>query len=288
MTRSTPKQVRKGLRSLLEFALLLTFAKARVPVVYFDKRLNVGDAITPYLVRRLTGKDTYRVHSNAGVHLLGVGSILHQAKSRSLVWGSGLIDPQWLPGREALEHARFLALRGRLTQRLLAANGANVSSSMLGDPALVMPLFYQPARRLRQYRIGLVPHYADLDSPVVRYMAGLPDVKLIDVGQQPEPFIDALAECDVIVSSSLHGLILADCYRIPNRWVRFSNALIGGEFKFHDYYSTTDAPDTDVMTIRTRAEAGDCMATLPAQGRVAKYLSEPGRLVATFPFDEFK
>ncbi|MCE8001924.1 polysaccharide pyruvyl transferase family protein [Billgrantia ethanolica] len=268
--------------------MLLTFARERVPVVYFDKRLNVGDAITPYLVRRLTGKGAYRVHSNSVVHLLGVGSILHQAKSRSLVWGSGLIDPQWLPGREALEHARFLALRGRLTQRLLAANGADVSRSMLGDPALVMPLFYQPARCHRQYRIGLVPHYVDLDNPVVRYMAALPDVKLIDVGQQPETFIDALVECDAIVSSSLHGLILADCYGIPNRWVQFSNALIGGEFKFRDYYSTTDAPDTGVVSLRSRAEADDCMAALPAQARVAKYLSEPEQLCATFPFDEFK
>ncbi|MCE8012602.1 polysaccharide pyruvyl transferase family protein [Billgrantia desiderata] len=288
MTSSTPKQVRKGLRSLLEFALLLTFARERVPVVYFDKRLNVGDAITPYLVRRLTGKDAYRVHSNVGAHLLGVGSILHQAKSRSLVWGSGVIDPRWLPGREALEHARFLALRGRLTQQLLAANGADVSRAILGDPALLMPLFYQPVRCHRHYRVGLVPHYVDLDNPVVRYMAGLPDVKLIDVGQQPEPFIDALAECDAIVSSSLHGLILADCYRIPNRWVRFSDALIGGEFKFRDYYSTTDAPDTGVLTLRGRAEADDCMAALPTQGGVARYLNEPEQLVASFPFDEFK
>jgi len=288
MTQSTPKQLRKGIRSLLEFALLLTFARERVPVVYFDRQLNVGDAITPYLVRRLTGKETYRVRSNAVMHLLGVGSILHLAGSRSLVWGSGVIDPRRLPGRETLEHARFLALRGRLTQQLLAANGADVSGAMLGDPALLMPLFYQPARSRRHYRIGLVPHYVDRDRPVVRYMAGLPGVKLIDVRQQPEPFIDAIAECEAIVSSSLHGLILADSYRIPNRWVRFSDDLIGGEFKFRDYYSTTDAPDTGVVSLRSRAEADDCMAALSAQGGVAKYLSEPERLIATFPFDEFK
>ncbi|MGR2737103.1 polysaccharide pyruvyl transferase family protein [Billgrantia sp. Q4P2] len=288
MKKWAPKQARTVSRNFIELALLLTVAKGKVPVVYFDRQLNVGDAITPYLVQKLTGKEAYRVHSNSVVHLLGVGSIIHQARSRSLVWGSGVIDPAWLPGRDALEHARFLALRGRLSQQLLAANGADVAGAVLGDPALVMPLLHQPARGDPQYRIGLVPHYVDRESPVVRYMASLPDVKLIDVRQQPEPFIDALGQCDSVISSSLHGLILADCYRIPNRWVRFSDGLIGGEFKFHDYYSTTDAPDTRVMSIADRAAADECLAALPAQGGVARYLGDPAQLVATFPFSEFE
>lgn len=283
-----PKQAREVSRSFIERALLLTVAKGKVPVVYFDRQLNVGDAVTPYLVHKLTGKEVYRVHSNSVVHLLGVGSIIHQARSRSLVWGSGVIDPAWLPGRDALEHARFLALRGRLTQQLLAANGADVAASKLGDPALLMPRFHQPARSHRHYRIGLVPHYVDLENPLVRYMAGLPGVKLIDVRQQPEPFIDALGECDSVISSSLHGLILADSYRIPNRWVRFSDGLVGGEFKFHDYYSTTDAPESCVMSIEDRAAVDECVSTLPVRGRVARYLDDPAELVAAFPYSEFE
>ncbi|MBW6393405.1 polysaccharide pyruvyl transferase family protein [Billgrantia antri] len=266
---------------------MLTVAKGKIPVVYFDKLLNVGDAITPFLVRRLTGKEAYRVHSNSVVHLLGVGSIIHQARSRSLVWGSGLIDPAWLPRRDALEQARFVALRGRLTQELLAERGADVSASVLGDPALIVPLLYQPSRSGRKFRIGLVPHYVDQDNPVVRYMAKLPGIKLIDVRQQPEPFIDELNQCDSIISSSLHGLILSDCYRIPNLWVRFSDGITGGQFKFHDYYSTTDVPNKSVMPVADRAAADACIVSLPERSGVAQYQGDPLQLAAAFPFSEF-
>lgn len=287
MKKWTAKQARKASRGFLELALLLTVAKERVPVVYFDRLLNVGDALTPFLVQQLTGKEIYRVHSNSVIHLLGVGSIVHQARSRSLVWGSGIIDPQWLPRRNALEHARFLALRGYLTQQLLAAKGADVAASVLGDPALVLPLLYQPSRSGRKYRIGLVPHYVDQGNPVVRYMASLPGVKLIDVRQQPVPFIDALSECSFVISSSLHGLILSDCYRIPNLWVRFSDGLTGGEFKFHDYYSTTDIAHNRITPIEDRAAADGCVAALPGEAQVARYLGDPAKLIATFPFSEF-
>ncbi|MDX5377243.1 MAG: polysaccharide pyruvyl transferase family protein [Halomonas sp.] len=266
---------------------MLTVAKGKIPVVYFDKLLNVGDAITPFLVRRLTGKEAYRVHSNSVAHLLGVGSIIHQARSRSLVWGSGVIDPAWLPRRDALEQARYVALRGRLTQELLAERGADVSASVLGDPALIVPLLYQPSRSGQKFRIGLVPHYVDQDNPVVRYMAKLPGIKLIDVRQQPEPFIDELNQCDSIISSSLHGLILADCYRIPNLWVRFSDGITGGQFKFHDYYSTTDVPRNRVMPVADRAAADACIAALPERSGVAQYQGDPLQLAAAFPFTEF-
>ncbi|MCE8031830.1 MAG: polysaccharide pyruvyl transferase family protein [Halomonas sp.] len=287
MTKLIPKHAREASRGFLEFALLLTVAKGKVPAVYFDRQLNVGDALTPYLIEKLTGKVAYRVRSNTVDHLLGVGSIMHLAKRRSLVWGSGIIDPEWLPGRDVLESARFFAVRGRLTLELLAANGADVATVALGDPALVMPQLYCPKRRSTKYRIGLVPHYADREAPMVRYMASQSGVRLIDVRQQPEPFIDAICECETVVSSSLHGLILSDGYCIPNLWVRFSDGLIGGEFKFHDYYSTTEAPGTRIVPIMDREAADGCMAELLAQGRVTKYLGDPARLVAAFPFSEF-
>jgi pyruvyltransferase len=40
----------------------------------------------------------------------------------------------------------------------------------------------------------------------------------------------------MIASSSLHGLILADAYGIPNVWMCLNKDTGGGEFKFKDYY----------------------------------------------------
>jgi len=32
-------------------------------------------------------------------------------------------------------------------------------------------------------------------------------------------------------------LIIADALSVPNRWMRLSDAVYGGEFKYQDYYS---------------------------------------------------
>ena len=38
----------------------------------------------------------------------------------------------------------------------------------------------------------------------------------------------------------MHGLVLADALGIPNRRARVSDRLIGGDYKFADYYSVFD------------------------------------------------
>ena len=37
------------------------------------------------------------------------------------------------------------------------------------------------------------------------------------------------------MSSSLHGLIAADAYGIPNARINLTGRLVGGDFKFEDY-----------------------------------------------------
>ena len=48
--------------------------------------------------------------------------------------------------------------------------------------------------------------------------------------------IDQITACDYIASSSLHGIILADAYGIPNVWIQLSNRIRGNGFKYRDYY----------------------------------------------------
>jgi hypothetical protein len=53
----------------------------------------------------------------------------------------------------------------------------------------------------------------------------------------PKEVISQIAQCNSILSSSLHGLITADSLRIPNIRIEISTAIRGGDWKFNDYYS---------------------------------------------------
>ena len=60
---------------------------------------------------------------------------------------------------------------------------------------------------------------------------------MIDVFSETVEFIQQVSQCEMILSSSLHGLITADALKIPNRWIKLSDKIRGNDYKFADYYS---------------------------------------------------
>ena len=52
--------------------------------------------------------------------------------------------------------------------------------------------------------------------------------------------IDQINMCECVVSSSLHGLIVAEAYGVPARWICVENNLLGGNFKFWDFYESIE------------------------------------------------
>ena len=65
----------------------------------------------------------------------------------------------------------------------------------------------------------------------------------IDIKAPVIEFLNQVASCDFIFSSSLHGLIAADSLGIPNKWVKFSDLVLGNGYKFKDYYSVFGLED---------------------------------------------
>lgn len=195
---------------------------------------NFGDKITPLLLRRSGVSCSWTKAKRA--QLFGVGSIISKIPQnfRGFVWTSGHIFESQ---RANLENAEVLALRGKLTlARTNCRQPANVS---LGDGGLLCRFFYETGRQ--KFKLGIVPHYVDYeDTSSSQLTVTSSDVCVIDLCAPTEEVIRNVAQCEHIVSSSLHGLILADSLGIPNRWVKFLESkavILGGEFKFRDYYS---------------------------------------------------
>lgn len=205
------------------------------------KHRNFGDELNYYLLCELAGKpvsnliDICRWGRKGKFDLLFIGSLVEDFTTPdTIIWGSGAI----CGGDKPLLHKpkEVRAVRGKLTRDYLLKNGVECPE-IYGDPALLLPLVYR-SRIEKKYKLGLIPHVNDFDHPAVRALEsqGVYVIKLAGYKHWHD-VIDEICQCEIIASSSLHGLILADAYGIPNVWCTLSGKLLGGSFKFKDYFS---------------------------------------------------
>jgi len=135
------------------------------------------------------------------------------------------------------EQPSIRAVRGPLSRDLVVSHGFDCPK-VYGDPALVLPEIYQPEMK-KKYKVGIIPHYTDLFQIHLHKRLYFPkDVKLINILDEVETVIDNVNRCEKIISTSLHGLILANAYGIPSRWIECSDGVLGDGFKFCDYLAS--------------------------------------------------
>lgn len=253
-----------------------------IPVVYFTDKPNVGDLLNEYLIPKISGRNIIKVRSSMQPHLRAIGSVVGSASGYSKIWGSGSINGS-SPKRK-LRKENVHALRGRYTLELVSQNlNESLEGIPLGDPALLMPRFFLPVVD-RQDKVGIIPHFSD-EAQVKVYLegAGVTDVELISVQQDPECFISQMCACQAIYSSSLHGLILADSYGIPNKWISISGKLLGGDFKFMDYYSTTISPHEKKILISGSQGLIDIIENTDRYCAVKSFIGDEDALLNSFP-----
>jgi pyruvyltransferase len=193
-----------------------------VPAFWYSSN-NFGDCLNHFLIKRLSGKPVV-LSDRLKEHFIVCGSILTEANSFSTVWGAGF---SWEHAQPYDHNAQYIAVRGNLSAERLEK-----SVKYVGDPALLLPLLYTPPAG-KKYLYGIIPHWSEVEHYINRY----PDIHIIDPFQSVTDFIDDLVSCEKVISSGLHGLIVADAYGIPNAW---HAGAPKDWFKYFDYYTTTD------------------------------------------------
>lgn len=188
---------------------------------------NFGDELGAIILRKLG----YKVHrtSFAKAEYLLTGTVLDPAEIKNpnaTVIGSGSGYTH-----DAEHNFRVLAVRGKLTADCLKVDVP------LGDLGLLASRIWvkQPA----QYNIGVVRHYVDQDE------YPFADI-VIDATEPAEEVIKKISSCRVIMSSSLHGIIVADSYGIPNMRIARDD-VITGDWKWLDHKSALVKPLNDVQ-----------------------------------------
>ena len=224
---------------------------------------NLGDDINFYMIKELTSRPVinYWDICRFGVfhinNYMCIGSILeYMVTNDTIVWGAGAL----YGGDRRLKAVpkKILAVRGKLTREYLLNEGIKCPE-VYGDPALLLP-FIIKCNYSKKYKLGIIPHYVDLNNKkIIKYISSNPDAILIDFRnydnwKQP---IELINQCETIVSSSLHGLIISDAYGIPNMRMVLSDNITGGNFKYLDYYSAVGKKmdkETSLLDFRNESD----------------------------------
>lgn len=209
---------------------------------------NFGDAINKVILKYLN--ISYEDSNYSECDLLAIGSVLNNVitdreddcdradNNKINIWGSGFIKRR--TGREKfIRNVNICALRGKYSKmRCENALGYKLSGITLGDPGILISRVLPFKNIEKKYDVGIILHYVDKGSGYLN------NIKLcnkkscvIDIQDNPEKICKQINECKMILSSAMHGLVAADSYGIPNKWIRLSDDVVGGNYKFDDYYS---------------------------------------------------
>lgn len=210
---------------------------------------NWGDVLNPVLFEYISGEKAIfmGIGNSSNIHrYLCIGSILPSYSTNAEIWGSGFMDRPW-PDSQLVAPKKIHAVRGPQTREVFLDRGIECPE-VYGDPALLLPRYYFPKIE-KKYKLGIIPHYVDQDNEWIEWKKNLPYVKIIDILSGVHSVVDEILSCEMIISSSLHGIIAADAYGVPNKWVEFSDKVGGGGFKFRDYFKSVGRKDRQSIRI---------------------------------------
>jgi Polysaccharide pyruvyl transferase len=216
---------------------------------WWDAIPNFGDAIAPHLLEKFSHINFTKVSVNEA-ELITIGSVLHHVPDHwsGIILGSGRM---YRKRQLHLDNAKVLAVRGPLTKELWPD-----LDCAIGDPGLLAPELIDTPKK--KYDFGIVPHLSDRTLADDRRFHRRHIV--INVRDNPLEVTKQIGQCRHIVSSSLHGLIVADAYGIPRRFENTGQVNKQGKtFKFQDYDASVGlsfsigkfvTPDTAIVETR--------------------------------------
>ena len=220
---------------------------------------NWGDDLNYYFISHLTKRPIVFLHRfwlakklNFRNYLC-IGTLLdavNYSRESTIVWGTGV------SGQDRLFTIpkEIRSVRGKKSIEFLQQKNMPYPA-LVGDPALILPLFYQPKNKEKKYKLGIIPHIIDLEHPVIKQIQSenSNEVLIINLSKFDKwtDIIDQICSCESIASSSLHGLITSDTYGVPNCWIELSGKISGGHFKFYDYASSVNRTFNGPITMHT-------------------------------------
>lgn len=221
-----------------------------VKTYYWKTRPNFGDLLTSLLLKRFAKLDSEWAFP-VDAELVVVGSVLEQLPQdwSGVIAGAGKLHEET---KLSFPKAKILALRGPLSAKGLKGD------FVFADPALLADELVK--KEDKKYNLGIIPHWTDTTLEHKHIFTRF-NPKIIRASDDPLKVISEIGQCKKIVSSSLHGIILADAFNIPRR-IEIAPRMLshthqeGGLFKWQDYSASlgmkleiglTQEPDRNII-----------------------------------------
>ena len=146
------------MRSLLLhlFRKMFIFADFKRPIIpwkinllWYNKKVNgkynVGDYLSVVVTSYLLKRNKIKMFPHSTVRLSVIGSVIQFISAPAIVFGSGFLNQKSIQifGRKK-PRLKLLAVRGPLSLKALSEMGYSVEGTVLGDPAVLLPLIYTP------------------------------------------------------------------------------------------------------------------------------------------------
>jgi len=264
---------------------------------------NFGDSINFKLLNDITGKEIikYNYCNNNFNNIFNfpnfsfIGSIFdkwfinknnlnNRISTPIIIYGTGFtyeIKNKKYP----IRNLDIRAIRGKLSlQNLKNCNIFLKKNLVLADPGLIALFFFNLKETKKKYSLCLIPHIFDQSNEILKKI-NINNSIILNIKDENN-FMKSLSKCKRVISSSLHGLILADSLFIPNIRMKFENNRYTVDFKFNDYYSSFNLEPQKYINLKVHNLTEKDLIYIDKNYNITKemVLKKQCELLNNFPF----
>ena len=234
--------------------------------------VNFGDELGRVVTSLMLARKGITLEDEAITNrqMLSIGSVMHFAKENAVVWGSG-VNGKARDDVYEFEKLDVRACRGPRTRAWLLARGI-YAPEVYGDPALLLPFLVNDRFDIGRTKasVSYIPNI--FDDMTALSLPGT--VRIIRPTQSWNRVLAEILQSSFVISSSLHGIIVAEAFGIRAQFIRVSAEE--NAFKYNDYYEGSGRQNFTIAS--SFEEASDL-------GGEALPDFDPEPLINAFPYD---
>lgn len=244
-----------------------------------------------------------RTGSKLDTCLMAVGSLWRMVKSNDHLWGTGVAYNGTVQDRcqpkprhlfRKVENITVYSSRGPLSAEQIRKycepykNAGLPTIEGAGDAGFLVPFLFPEldlnnikTNKGDKKKICFVPHKKDEKNNAWKSHQLNSTPKLLKVNRGWVNMTQSLQSCDVVISSSLHGIILAEAMGIPSKRMRLS--ANPGDFKFSDFYMSFRGTEPESLAKIDSASIN----AIPKSLSYSERDTYAKRVIKTFPLHLF-